>query len=206
MKTVISLSLSHLLLLATAQAQSPSVTATAADSIQVSQTGGTAQSQLRQIRIPAGTPLEVEAAYTVNSYDAKQGDLLSFHVLVPVKVDDQVVIEEGALVTGRVVEAKRGGHWGKAGKLAWIMQDVVAVDLTRIPLTAHPELPAGQQRITGTSHGGQVAAQIAIAAPLMLFAAPVSLMAGFKRGDNAVLPEGRRFIVFVSDDTLIHMK
>ena len=206
MKTVISLSLIHLVLFATARPQSPSVTATAADSIQVSQTSSTAEPKLRQLKIRAGTPLEIEAAYTVNSYDAKQNDLLSFRVLVPVKVDDQVVIDKAALVTGRVVQAKRGGHWGKAGKLAWVMQDVVAADLTRIPLTAHPELPAGRQRITGTSHGGQVAAQIAIAAPLMLFAAPVALMAGFRRGDNAVLPEGKRFIVFVSDDTLIHVK
>ena len=206
MKTVISLSLIYLLLFATAQAQSPPATATAADSIQVSQTDRAAEPKLRELNIRAGTPLEIEAAFTVNSYDAKRNDLLSFRVLVPVKVDDEVVIEQDALVTGRVVEAKRGGHWGKAGKLAWVMQDVVAVDLTRVPLTVNAELPAGQQRITGTSHGGQVAAQVAIAAPLMLFAAPVALMAGFKRGENAVLPEGKRFIVSVQNDTLVHVK
>ena len=65
------------------------------------------------------------------------------------------------------------------------------------------DTPAGTQRTTGTSHGGEVAAHIAIAAPLMLFAAPVALIAGFKRGENAVLPEGKRFIVFIRSDTLV---
>jgi len=72
-----------------------------------------------------------------------------------------------------------------------------------VPLATRNDSSSSQGRLTGTSHGGQVAAQIAIAAPLMLFAAPVALMAGFKRGENAVLPEGKRFIVFVKSDTIV---
>ena len=55
-------------------------------------------------------------------------------MLVPIVIDGVTVIEEGALVTARVTQAKRGGHWGKGGKLAWSMEDVVAVDNNRIPL------------------------------------------------------------------------
>jgi hypothetical protein len=36
---------------------------------------------------------------------------------------------------------------------------------------------------------------------LMWVIAPVVLIHGFKRGENAVLPEGKRFIVFVKNDT-----
>src|SRR2546430_16732890 len=66
----------------------------------------------------SGTRLDIETAYTINSRDMHPGDLLTFRVLVPVKIGDADVIPMGALVTGRVVKAKRGGHWGKAGKLA----------------------------------------------------------------------------------------
>jgi hypothetical protein len=111
----------------------------------------------------------------------------------------------GALVTGRVMKAKRGGHWGKAGKLAWMMDDVVAVDLTRVPLTANPDIPLGQNKITGTSHGGQVAAEMAIFGSLMMFAAPLVLMSGFKRGEDAVLPQGKRFVVYVAKETTIRL-
>jgi hypothetical protein len=186
-------------------AQSPAASSTAANPVQLSQPeSATPPPAVRELKIPAGTPLEIETAFTVNSQYVRPEELISFRVLVPVRVDGLTVIEKYSLVTGRVVQAKRGGHWGKAGKLSWIMQDVVAVDLTRVPLQAVRDTPAGTNRVAGTSHGGQVAAQIAIAAPLMLFAAPLALTAGFKRGENAVLPEGKRFIVYVARDTTVH--
>jgi len=205
MKRAFSLALIHLFVFATIQAQSPTVTTDAANPVQLSQPESTAPPPaVRELKIPAGTPLEIETAFTVNSQYVRPEELISFRVLVPVRVDGVTVIEKYSLVTGRVVQAKRGGHWGKAGKLSWVMQDVVAVDLMRVPLQAVRDTPAGTNRVAGTSHGGQVAAQIAIAAPLMLFAAPLALTAGFKRGENAVLPEGKRFIVYVAGDTTVH--
>lgn len=164
------------------------------------------QAQPRVLNLPAGTRLDIETSYTINSRDMRPGDLLTFRVLVPVKIDDADVIPMGALVTGRVVKAKRGGHWGKAGKLAWTMEDVVAVDLTRVPLTANPDIPAGEHKVTGTSHGGQVAAEMAIFGSLMMFAAPLVLMSGFKRGEDAVLPQGKRFVVYVAKETKIRVR
>jgi hypothetical protein len=159
-----------------------------------------------EVKIPAGTPIDVQTADVISSMDAKVGDLISFRVLVPVKVDDVIVIGNNALVTGRLVQAKRAGHWGKAGKLAWTMQDVVAVDLTRVSLTAHPDLPGGQQRMVGQSHGAEVATKTAVMsallAPTIVFA-PLALMNGFKRGEQAVIPEGHRFVVYVQKDTIV---
>ena len=205
MKRAVSLVIIHLFVITTIQAQSPTASATAANPVQLSQPESAAPPPaVRELKIPAGTPLEIETAFTVNSQYVRPEELISFRVLVPVRVDGITVIEKYSLVTGRVVQAKRGGHWGKAGKLSWMMQDVVAVDLTRVPLQAVRDTRAGTNRVAGTSHGGQVAAQIAISAPLMLFAAPLALTAGFKRGENAVLPEGKRFIVYVARDTTVH--
>ena len=205
MKIALCLTLSYLLLATTVAAQSPAASSTAANPVQLSQPeSATALPVVREVRIPAGTPLEIETAFTVNSQYVRPEELISFRVLVPVKVDGVTVIEKYSLVTGRVVEAKRGRHWGRAGKLSWIMQDVVAVDLTRVPLQAVRDTPASTNRVAGTSHGGEVAAHIAIAAPLMLFAAPLALTAGFKRGENAMLPEGKRFIVYVAKDTTLN--
>ena len=194
-----------LLICSTSVAQSPSQSAPAANSVQLSEPSAATQRTLREFKIPAGTPLEIETAYTVDSLYMRPEDLISFRVLVPIKIDGITLIEKYSLVTGCIVEARRGGHWGKAGKLSWLMRDVVAVDLSRVPLQAVRDTPVGTQRTTGTSHGGQVAAQIAISAPLMLFAAPVALMAGFKRGENAVLPEGKRFTVYISKDTTVRV-
>jgi hypothetical protein len=168
-----------------------------------------------ELKIPAGTPIEVEVAYTVNSLDVKAGERISFRVLVPIMVDGVTVIGQGALVTARITLAKRGGHWGKAGKLAWTMEDVVAVDNSRIPLEpetasrklwslekkdANSEIAVGAGHIAGTSHSGEVAA-VSIATGVLF--PPAALMGGFKRGENAILREGRRFVVAVGKDTLV---
>ena len=173
------------------------------------------------VKLPAGTPIDVEAAYTVNSLHVKPGELLSFRVLIPVTVNGVVVIEKDALVTARVTVAKRGGHWGKAGRLAWSMQDVIAVDNTRIPLAPETsvrnpewlilkakgnkdkETGMGQGSVKGTSHGKEVATRTIIAAAIFPPLAPLALMNGFRRGENAVLPEGKRFVVVIRNDSSV---
>jgi hypothetical protein len=103
----------------------------------------------RKVKVPAGTPLEIEAIHTVRSVNVRPNDYLSFRVLVPIRIEDVTVIEKDALVSGRVVEAKRGGRWGKAGKLSWVMTDVVAVDLSRVPVQINKDSPDNRdQRFT----------------------------------------------------------
>lgn len=182
----------------------------AANSVQPSPAvdAAVAQPQFLEVKIPAGTALDIQATHTVSSMDAKLGDLISFRVLVPVKVGDSIVIGSNALVTGQIAKAKRAGHWGKAGKLSWTMRDVVAVDLTRVSLTANPDFPGGQQAVTGQSHGGEVATRTAVMGALLaptVVLAPLALMHGFKRGEQAVLPEGKRLVVYVQKDTIIRI-
>jgi hypothetical protein len=168
------------------------------------------------LKIPAGTPIEVEVAYTVNSLDLKPGERISFRVLVPIVIDGVTVIEREALVTARITNAKRGGHWGKAGKLVWSMEDVVAADNTRIPLapetasgdklwsletkSANKEPAKAQGSVKGTSHVGEVATMAAVSGVLF---PPLALLHGFKRGENAILREGRRYVVAVGRDSTV---
>jgi hypothetical protein len=158
----------------------------------------------RQIKIPAGTPVEIEAAYTVRSDNVRPTDYVSFRVLVPIKIEGVIVIEKDALVNGRILEAKRGERWGKAGKLSWIMIDAVAVDLSRVPVQASQELPSGRNRIRGISHGGEVAARTVMLGALFPPAAAIAVIGGaFKRGGDAILPEGKRFVVYVQKETSV---
>ena len=177
--------------------------------------GNVEQTRLEQVVVPAGTQLDVEARYTVSSLDVHTGDLISFRVLVPIKIDGAIVIDKGALVTARVVEAKRGGHWGKAGRLSWTMQDVLAVDGARLPLRPADEIGSDKlagsgsegagssNRVKGTSHKAEVITKAIIPAVLFPPLAPLGLLHGFKRGENAVLPEGRRFLAFVGSNASV---
>jgi hypothetical protein len=145
--------------------------------------------QSLNVKIPEGVAIEVEAPFTVSSQDVKAGDAISFRVVNPVKVDGVVIVDAGATATARVVKASRGGHFGRAGRLAWEMQYVTAADGTRIPLQSGG-------RIVGDSKGAKVATAMVLTAALMPIIAPVALLHGFKRGENAILPAGKRFEVF----------
>jgi hypothetical protein len=202
MKRLLCVTIIHLLVFAAVPGQSLPASSGAVNPVQLAQPEPQ-QAGARDFKIPAGTPVEIETAYTVDSEHVRSEDLISFRVLVPIKIDGVTLIEKYSLVTGRVVEAKRGQHWGRAGKLSWIMQDVVAVDLTRVPLQARNDLTDEKNAIKGTSHAGQVATEMIVFGSLMWVIAPVVLLHGFKRGENAVLPEGKRFIVFVKQDTVV---
>ena len=153
----------------------------------------------RILVIPRGTVVEVETAYRVSSQEIRDGEAISFKVVNPVRVGENTVIAVGAIATGRVVLASRGGHFGRAGRLAWTMETVSAVDDSRVPIQA-----AG--RIVGDSKGAKVATQAVITGALLWPIAPVALLHGFKRGGNAYLAQGRRYEVTVSADTTVRLR
>jgi hypothetical protein len=153
------------------------------------------------VKVPSATAIEIEAAHTISSADVEPGSALSFRVVGPVKVNGVTVIAEGALATGRVVKAKKGGHWGRAGQLLWTMESVQTVDGRLIPLQAE----SGGRR--GVARKGEVATKTVATGILLipLFPlAPLALLHGYKRGENAVLSEGTRYTVFVRGEASVN--
>jgi hypothetical protein len=146
-----------------------------------------------RLTIPDGTPLEIEAAYTISSGDVEEGTPVSFNVVQPVKINGVTVIARGARATARVTKAKKGGSWGRAGQIAWMMQDVVAVDGSKVPLQF-------SKSAKGDSKGGTVATAMVVTGLLFLPAAPLW---GFKKGKDAKIPAGRRFDVISHGDSVV---
>lgn len=221
MRNVTTLVFLSLLLISSVAAQSTTAEPGAEQSIQQSQSSASDSNAVTpnsEFRIPAGTPIEVEVAYTVNSLDMKAGERISFRVLVPIVIEGAILIEKDALVTARITQAKRGGHWGKAGRLSWSMENVIAADNSRVPLTPESasrnealwslenksskgnENAKSQGSVKGTSHTGEVATSAILSGALF---PPLALLHGFKRGENAVLREGRRFVVSVGRETTV---
>jgi len=153
----------------------------------------------RAITIPRDTVVEIESAYRINSQEIAAGEAITFRVVNPVKIGDAIVIEPGAIATGRVTQAKRGAHFGRAGRLVWHLENVLAVDGTKVPIKS-------QGRVVGDSKGAKVATQIVLTGALLWPIAPIALLHGLKRGENAYIPQGRRFEALVSGDTTIHRK
>ena len=151
---------------------------------------------LTSLTIPDATPLEVECTYTVSSGELQEGSAVSFTVVHPVVVNGVTVIAKGARATARVTKAKKGGSWGRAGQLAWTMQDVAAVDGTRVPL----EFLTSRK---GDSKGGTVATGVIVTGLLFWPAAPFW---GFKKGKDAKVPAGQRFEVTVHGNATVQVR
>lgn len=164
----------------------------AADASISASAGATQPPAHASVKIPAGVRVELEMAHTIDSMTTRTGDAVSFRVVNPVVVDGVTVVAVGATATAHVVKAERNGHFGRAGRIVWELKEVTAVDGTRVPLSA-----AG--RAVGDSKGAKVAATMALAV-----LSPVALAAGFKRGENAIVPEGKRFDAFVQTESTVN--
>lgn len=198
MRQALSLVLAILSITAPVLAQTPEAAPAATEKIQPSQSSAAPPPSAEPdspAKIPDGTPVDIEAPYTINSMDFKANDRISFRVVNPVKLNGVTVIEQGATATARIDRAKRGGHWGKAGLFVFTMQSVTAVDGSQIPLRA------AQVRLRGDSKGAKVATAMIITGALMPLIAPVALLHGFKRGKDAFIPAGKRYSVFVDSST-----
>ncbi len=147
-----------------------------------------------RIRIPAGTVLQIEAAVPVSSADASEGDKIKFLVSRRVLVNGVVVIERGSLVRAHVVKSKPAESWGRGGLLGWVVEDVVAVDGTIVPIKLSDRL-LGKNRSKAV-----VAAAIATGAAILPYSSPVALIWALKKGDEAVLDESRKSIAVVNGD------
>ncbi|MCM3900332.1 MAG: hypothetical protein ND866_01355 [Pyrinomonadaceae bacterium] len=151
--------------------------------------------QTVKIQIPAGTVIEVEIASRVSSADVNRGSRLTFRVSRRVFVNGVLAINRGAIARARVLERKRAKSWGRAGTIDWIMEDVDAVDGTRVPI----ELLG---HVKGTNHrAAVVAAAIVTGAIVFPYSPPAGLIWGLKKGDEAVLYASSKSTAKVSDNT-----
>ena len=148
------------------------------------------------VNVPDGTEVEIQLLAVASGEQLKVGDTVDFAVVRTIQLNGMTIFEKDAVGRARITTAKRAGHWGKAGKLEWAMQDVMAVDGNRIPARF-------TQRHIGDSKGGTVAVA---AVATTVFLGPLGLLWGLKKGKPAIIPAGNRYSVFVHGDTKIKGK
>jgi len=148
------------------------------------------------INVPDGTEIQIQLKTDASGEDLKVGDIVDFEVVRAVQVNGWTIFQRDASARARITTAKRAGHWGKAGKLEWAMQDVTAADGAHVPARF-------THRRIGESKGGTVAVA---AVATTVFLGPVGLLWGLKKGKPAIIPAGNRYTVFVHGDAKIKGK
>ena len=146
------------------------------------------------VKIPAGTVIGIEAAQAVSSADVDRGNAITFLVSRRVFVNGVLVIDRGAVATARIIKSKPAGSWGRGGTLDFALENVVAVDGTRIPIRLSNEVK-GNNQTTAVA-----AAAIITGAIGFPYASPAALIWALKKGDNAVLDQGTKLTAVVRNE------
>lgn len=97
--------------------------------------------------LKAGTVVPMELISTVNSKNARTGEMVKFRVTDNVVVDGKTIIEVGAVANGQIVRAKKSGLLGSEGDLFIAVKSVQAIDGTTIYLTNGDLMDEGSNKV-----------------------------------------------------------
>lgn len=76
------------------------------------------EASAKKLVVPAGTGLEIRLDDSLSSAQNRSGDTFQGTLEQPVVVKNQVIVPQGARVTGKVIEARASGHLETPGELA----------------------------------------------------------------------------------------
>lgn len=142
-----------------------------------------------QRTINEGTIVRVRLIEALDSRTAAVGDIVNLEVADPIIVNGVTVVENGARVTGKVIESVKNKNLGRKGKLDFSIDFARAIDGQNVPLTSNVK-SGGKDAVVG------VVAAAAIINPLALFI----------KGKAATMPKGTEFNCYVTRSIVINTK
>ena len=158
-------------------------------------TNATPPVQIAKVTLPKGLQVPVETLYPVSSKDFKVNSMIAFSVLRPIFIDGVLAVPRGTIARAKIVRVKKAGIWGRGGALTFDMEQIVAIDGTRIPV----QLTAAAY---GDNRSGVLAVGAAATSALIFpYTAPAALVWGFKKGDDAVVRGNKEFSAVIETDT-----
>jgi len=146
------------------------------------------------LSIPAGTIIDVRLSTRMRTDTYQDGDVIAFEVAQPVVVSGVIVIEKGAFAKGRIVRSKRARTFGKGGDLFFSINEVSAVNGSRVPVSLN-------YRFKGVNDHARTNTEIiltgaALGIPSYGILAPAALIIGFfRKGTEVDQPSGKLFEV-----------
>jgi len=155
---------------------------------------GGANSLVKTVKLPKGAAVIVETLYPVSSATFKVNNTIAFAVTRPVMVDGALVIPRGTIARAKIVRAQKARNLGRGGALTFEMEQIIALDGTRIPVVLSEAVEGGNQ----TSALAVGAA--ATSALIFPYTAPAALVWGFKKGDDAVIKGSKEFAAVIKGD------
>ncbi len=131
--------------------------------------------------VPPGTPVMLQFMETISTKTAQKGDKIRLRVYTNVVVDGKTLIAQDAPGVGVVTEVRRPGGFGKRGRLKIRLDNVQAIDGSRVALEAYKS----GERFSAEGPGAATAGLVVLG--------PVGLVGGaFIKGKHVTIDEGTR--------------
>ncbi|HZS04455.1 MAG TPA: PEGA domain-containing protein [Blastocatellia bacterium] len=145
----------------------------------------------RSLVLPDGMPVKLKLRRDLSSATERVGATVDFEVLEPVVMDEKIVIQQGAIALGTVIEAEPKRRMGRTGKLSVRIDSVFLADGQRVPLRAVNAGADGSRVGTVTTAATAVGIVFFPAAPLFLL----------MKGKDITIPAGTFATAYVSGET-----
>lgn len=140
-----------------------------------------------QATLPAGTKLQLLLADELISNKAKVGEEVVYFVREDVlSPDGKVFIKKGARASGKITAAKGAKSFGRKGKLEFTVEEVEAIDGTKVLLRSNNE----------KNGKGRGATMVAVTALVTVFGV-------FIKGKNVTVPKDTLIEAYVDNDTSV---
>jgi hypothetical protein len=97
------------------------------------------------VKIPDGTPIEVELKGNLSSEEVQEGTIVEMSAAEDLVVNGVPVILRGSAARARIMAVKQPGSHGGSGEVAWFMQDIVAISGDHIPVTFSSKQPGNNR-------------------------------------------------------------
>jgi hypothetical protein len=98
-----------------------------------------------EVKIPDGTPVEVELNGNVSSEEAQDGTIEGMSAAEDLVVNGVPVILRGSAARARIMAVRQPGPHGGSGEVAWFMQNIVAISGDHIPVTFASKQPGNNR-------------------------------------------------------------
>jgi hypothetical protein len=141
--------------------------------------------------LPINTPIRLKLNQNLSSATNQTNERIDFEVLEAVKVNNVVVIEQGATAMGTITMAEPKRRMGKAGKLD------ITLDNVRLSNGKTSSISAVKQ-VKGNGHGVAVTTGVVVTALVFWPAAPFFLL---MHGKDTQIPRGTEITAYTSGDT-----
>jgi SH3 domain-containing protein len=98
--------------------------------------------EILQIRVPDGTPVEVEMIASVSSDAVREGTIIHLKVAREVVIDGVTVFPRDSEARARVYVITQPAFMGKPGQISWAMDNITAINGDHLPATFAPKEPS----------------------------------------------------------------